>query len=157
MLAIAKAYKERSLQDFQAALSAHEAQLMGDPIVRAHLSALYDTLLEGNLARLIEPFSRVEITHLADLIKLPRDLVLNKLSQVRGRLPTPHFEFSLPGGCRARHEHAGVVRGVEHPTWGFGATVSMIVCTPWTVWGLLPLRLYKLVDTWHFIGDIKGC
>lgn len=82
MLAIAKAYKERSLQDFQAALSAHEAQLMGDPIVRAHLSALYDTLLEGNLARLIEPFSRVEIAHLAELIQLPVDLVLNKLSQM---------------------------------------------------------------------------
>ncbi|BDA43953.1 26S proteasome non-ATPase regulatory subunit 11 [Coccomyxa sp. Obi] len=82
MLAIAKAYKERSLQDFQAALSAHEAQLMGDPIVRAHLSALYDTLLEGNLARLIEPFSRVEIAHLAELIQLPLDLVLNKLSQM---------------------------------------------------------------------------
>lgn len=83
MLAVAAAYKERSLQGFQAALAAHEPQLMGDPIVRAHLSALYDTLLEGNLARLIEPFSRVEIAHLAELIELPRDLVLNKLSQVR--------------------------------------------------------------------------
>ncbi len=94
MLAIAKAYKERSLQDFQAALSAHEAQLMGDPIVRAHLSALYDTLLEGNLARLIEPFSRVEIAHLAELIKLPIDLVLNKLSQAR--LCSLSLLFSLP-------------------------------------------------------------
>lgn len=46
MIAIAKAYKERSLSDFQAALTTHSAQLMEDPIVRAHLSALYDTLLE---------------------------------------------------------------------------------------------------------------
>jgi hypothetical protein len=81
MIAIARAYKARSLSDFQAALTAHRAQLMDDPIVHAHLSELYDTLLEGNLARLIEPFSRVEIAHLAELISLPHDLVLNKLSQ----------------------------------------------------------------------------
>ncbi|CAK0779535.1 26S proteasome regulatory subunit rpn6 [Coccomyxa viridis] len=82
MIAVAKAYKERSLQGFQAALAAYRAQLVEDPIVHAHLSQLYDTLLEGNLARLIEPFSCVEISHLAELIKLPQELVLNKLSQM---------------------------------------------------------------------------
>ena len=82
MVAVAKAYKDRSLQGFQDALALHKEQLVEDPIVHAHLSELYDTLLEGNLARLIEPFSCVEISHLAQLIKLPQDLVLNKLSQV---------------------------------------------------------------------------
>ena len=82
MVAVAKAYKDRSLQGFQDALTLHREQLVDDPIVDAHLSELYDTLLEGNLARLIEPFSCVEISHLAQLIKLPQDLVLNKLSQV---------------------------------------------------------------------------
>jgi hypothetical protein len=82
MAAVARAYKARSLADFQAALGAHGAQLGDDPIVQRHLAALYDTLLEGNLARLIEPYSRVEIAHLAHLIQLPHALVLNKLSQV---------------------------------------------------------------------------
>ena len=92
MIAVAKAYKERSLQGFQDALAAYRAQLVEDPIVHAHLSQLYDTLLEGNLARLIEPFSCVEISHLAELIKLPQELVLNKLSQVCPRAPRrPHL------------------------------------------------------------------
>ena len=82
MVAVAKAYKDRSLQGFQDALALHKEQLVDDPIVDAHLSELYDTLLEGNLARLIEPFSCVEISHLAQLIKLPQALVLSKLSQV---------------------------------------------------------------------------
>ena len=96
MIAVAKAYKERSLQGFQAALAAYRAQLVEDPIVHAHLSQLYDTLLEGNLARLIEPFSCVEISHLAELIKLPQDLVLNKLSQVGAHAPRRPRQAVLP-------------------------------------------------------------
>ena len=73
----------RSLvQGFQEALKEHEEQLVKDPVVHTHLSALYDTLLEQNLIRLIEPFSCVQIQHLAELISLPLDTVLNKLAQV---------------------------------------------------------------------------
>ena len=83
MKAVAKAYQARSLQDFQTALKAHKAELVDDAVVHVHLSRLYDTLLEQNLCRLIEPFSRVEIDHLATLIKLPANAVLMKLSQVQ--------------------------------------------------------------------------
>ena len=111
MIAVAKAYKERSLQGFQDALAAYRAQLVEDPIVHAHLSQLYDTLLEGNLARLIEPFSCVEISHLAELIKLPQELVLNKLSQVCPRAPRrPHLAV-LPEAesCCCTHMQAAAV------------------------------------------------
>ena len=74
----------------QAALQEHKAQLVGDAVVHTHLAALYDTLLEQNLVRLVEPFSRVEVAHLAKLIQLPLQTVLDKLSQVQsGALSAP--------------------------------------------------------------------
>ncbi|KAL4854038.1 26S proteasome non-ATPase regulatory subunit 11 [Chlorella vulgaris] len=82
MRVVAKAYQDRSLQGFQATLQSYSRQLSDDPIVHSHLSALYDTLLEQNLVRLIEPFSRVEIAHIASLINLPVGSVEGKLSQM---------------------------------------------------------------------------
>ncbi|KAI8011001.1 hypothetical protein LOK49_LG06G01856 [Camellia lanceoleosa] len=67
---------------FETALRDFKAQLEEDPIVHCHLSSLYDTLLEQNLCRLIEPFLRVEIARIAELIELPVEHVEKKLSQM---------------------------------------------------------------------------
>ena len=71
MKAIATAYEHRSLEEYQEALEKHKAQLSDDPIIRTHLAALYDTLLEQNLVRVIEPYSRVEIDFVAEAVKQP--------------------------------------------------------------------------------------
>lgn len=82
MKAVADAYSKRSLKFFETALQDYKAQLGEDPIVHRHISSLYDTLLEQNLCRLIEPFSRVEIAHIAELIELPIVHVERKMSQM---------------------------------------------------------------------------
>lgn len=82
MKAVADAHSKRSLKFFETALRDYKAQLEEDPIVHRHLSSLYSTLMEQNLCRLIEPYSRVEIAHIADMIELPFDHVEKKLSQM---------------------------------------------------------------------------
>uniref|UniRef100_A0A3Q2QSL7 Proteasome 26S subunit, non-ATPase 11 n=1 Tax=Fundulus heteroclitus TaxID=8078 RepID=A0A3Q2QSL7_FUNHE len=57
---VAQASKNRSLADFEQALSEYKAELRDDPIISTHLTKLYDNLLEQNLIRVIEPFSRVQ-------------------------------------------------------------------------------------------------
>ncbi|XP_052801773.1 26S proteasome non-ATPase regulatory subunit 11-like [Mya arenaria] len=82
MKSIATASHKRSLADFQKTLVTYRAQLEDDPIVSAHLKTLYDNLLEQNLCRIIEPFSKVQVQHIANLIKLPVVQVEKKLSQM---------------------------------------------------------------------------
>ena len=43
------------------ALTEYRAELRDDPIIKTHLAKLYDNLLEQNLIRVIEPFSRVQV------------------------------------------------------------------------------------------------
>ncbi|KAK7940151.1 hypothetical protein WMY93_003477 [Mugilogobius chulae] len=69
---VALASKKRSLADFEKGRSHHQT----------HLTKLYDNLLEQNLIRVIEPFSRVQISHVSSLIKLSKGDVERKLSQM---------------------------------------------------------------------------
>lgn len=82
MKAVAQASHKRSLADFQQALKMYRSELEEDVIVRAHLGTLYDNMLEQNLCRIIEPYSRVEVEHVAKSIKLPMVQVEKKLSQM---------------------------------------------------------------------------
>ncbi|RLN90399.1 hypothetical protein BBJ28_00014819 [Nothophytophthora sp. Chile5] len=71
MQAVAKAHEQRSLELFEAATTKYAAQLVEDALIKIHLGKLYEQLLESNLIKIIQPFSCVEIEHVAKLIKLP--------------------------------------------------------------------------------------
>ncbi|KAI0658772.1 PCI-domain-containing protein [Cubamyces menziesii] len=82
MRAIARAHQKRNLADFEKALRDYRQELSSDPTIRTHLSALYDTLLEQNLLRIVEPYSVVEIEYVAQQVGQDRQAVELKLSQM---------------------------------------------------------------------------
>ncbi|XP_066997201.1 26S proteasome non-ATPase regulatory subunit 11 [Anabrus simplex] len=82
MKSVALASHKRSLADFQQTVKSFKKELEDDVIVRAHLGTLYDNMLEQNLCRIIEPYSRVEVDYISQSIKLPTLQVEKKLSQM---------------------------------------------------------------------------
>jgi hypothetical protein len=57
-------------------------ELSSDPTIRSHLAALYDTLLEQNLLRIVEPYSVVELAHVATQVGQGQQEIEAKLSQM---------------------------------------------------------------------------
>jgi len=82
MQAINKACKERALHAFMDARETYKDVLGEDAFIKSHLEVRHNALLEENLQRIIEPFSCVEIAHIATLIDLPLDIVERRLSQM---------------------------------------------------------------------------
>ncbi|TFK17017.1 proteasome regulatory particle subunit [Coprinopsis marcescibilis] len=82
MRAVARAHQDRNLADFEKALREYWNELSSDPTIRSHLAALYDTLLQQNLLRIIEPYEVVEIAHVAEVVGQDLQAVEVKLSQM---------------------------------------------------------------------------
>lgn len=95
MKAVAQALQKRSLNLFQQELVTYRDELEGDEVVNHHISVLYETMLEQHLCRCIEPFSKVELDHIARLVGLPEQQVLDKLSQM---ILDKKFEGTLDQG-----------------------------------------------------------
>lgn len=81
MSAIAAAASKRSLKGYEAVLEKYPHELQDDLLIKHHLGTLQEQLLESNLIRIIEPYSCVEIDHVANLIEMPL-LVEKKLSRM---------------------------------------------------------------------------
>merc|ERR1712088_53051 len=80
MKSVAQASKNRSLAEFQNAVKTYSNELEQDRIVAKHLDTLYQTMLEQNLCRIIEPYKRVQVKHVSEKINLPEAEVEKKLS-----------------------------------------------------------------------------
>ncbi|KAF2088592.1 PCI-domain-containing protein [Saccharata proteae CBS 121410] len=82
MKAVARAHTNRSLEEYERALADYRFVLGSDRFIANHLRRLYDAMLEQNLIKVIEPFSRVEIAHIAKMVGLDTVQVERKLSQM---------------------------------------------------------------------------
>lgn len=82
MKSVSKSYNNRSLKDLEDSLKFYNKELTLDPIIRSHLSDLYDSLFQKNLLKLIEPYSCIEINHVCSMIGLPKDVIESKLSNM---------------------------------------------------------------------------
>merc|ERR1712198_87371 len=80
MKTVAQASKNRSLAEFQNAVKTYSKELEQDRIVAKHLDTLYQTMLEQNLCRIIEPYKRVQVKYVSEKINLPEAEVEKKLS-----------------------------------------------------------------------------
>ncbi|KAK3068229.1 26S proteasome regulatory subunit rpn6 [Teratosphaeriaceae sp. CCFEE 6253] len=82
MKAVARAHNNRSLEEYESALHNYRRELGSDRFIASHLRRLYDSMLEQNLIKVIEPFSRVEISHVASMVGLDAQQVERKLGQM---------------------------------------------------------------------------
>lgn len=80
MAAVAEAVKSRSLHTLQSVLNKHPKELQQDMLVNSHINQLYESLLVNHLRRIVEPFSRVQVSHIAKLVGLDAHVVEQKLS-----------------------------------------------------------------------------
>merc|ERR1719411_25946 len=75
---IAISYQQRSLSQFEQIINEQSAALQSDLVIKNKLNELKNKLLEQNLLRLLEPFEKVQIEHIA----LPINTIQSKLSQM---------------------------------------------------------------------------
>mmetsp|Transcript_32142 Transcript_32142/g.48521 ORF Transcript_32142/g.48521 Transcript_32142/m.48521 type:complete len:474 (-) Transcript_32142:57-1478(-) len=82
MSSIASAASRRSLKEFESVIDKFSHELQDDLLIKHHLYILKEQLLESNLIRIIEPYSCVEISHIASLMEMPLAAIEKKLSQM---------------------------------------------------------------------------
>lgn len=135
MKSVAQAAKQQNLLMFEKCKQVYGGELLEDIVVMRHFGFLYNTLLEDNLKKIIEPYSEVQIDYIADQIGLPMDRILQKLSEmildevIRGTLDQGRsclIVFDAPESTEM-FEHAlttfenldGVIDGLYEKTEGY--------------------------------------
>lgn len=79
---VARAYKNKDTHDFNQILKDYKDILTGDQVIEKHLNAMFDTLLEKHMLKVIQPYNRVQIAYIAESMKLEIPTTEARLSQM---------------------------------------------------------------------------
>lgn len=82
MIAISNALKHRSMNKFNDAVRKYDSLLTTDVVVQKHFTVLHNTMFEKDLYRLVKPYSRVDISHIANSVGMTNEKVERKLSHM---------------------------------------------------------------------------
>merc|ERR1719491_1020893 len=141
MTAIASAASSRSLSQYSTVLTTYATELDNDLLIKHHLSFLREQLLESNLIRIVEPYSVVQIDHVAERIgsmegaeverKLSQMILDGKLrgilDQGRGRLivyEEGEKDMAMEGGLEVIENMDRVVSSLFKRSLALGSVVN---------------------------------
>nr|CCC46627.1 proteasome regulatory non-ATPase subunit 6 [Trypanosoma vivax Y486] len=80
---VAEAYNTQDTHLFNNVLQKYnDAPFLQDEVLQRRLTEMYRSLLEGHLLKLLEPYSRVQISYIAELLKLDVETVESQVSQL---------------------------------------------------------------------------
>jgi 26S proteasome regulatory subunit N6 len=80
--AVAEAHFGASVVALSKVFQEFPAEIEGDEVVKSHTKLLYDQLLEKNLFKIIESYTRVDIEYIARKLSLDQGLIERKLSEM---------------------------------------------------------------------------
>nr|CCC89457.1 unnamed protein product [Trypanosoma congolense IL3000] len=80
---VAEAYNAQDTHLFNRIMQENkDAAFLQDEVLQRQLDNMYSSLLEGHLLKLLEPYSRVQISYIAELLKLDAETVESQVSQL---------------------------------------------------------------------------
>ncbi|ORC84993.1 proteasome regulatory non-ATPase subunit 6 [Trypanosoma theileri] len=137
---VADAYNAQDTHLFNRIMQENRgAAFLEDDVLQRRLTEMYNSLLERHLLKLLEPYSRVQISYLAELLKLDVDAVESHVSQLildkklAGIVDQQHqcvviFDEQDEKRAKARKEEAAAAGNKEAA--GGGAASSSSAATP---------------------------
>lgn len=84
--AVAEAHFGASVVSLSRVFSEFKKQIEGDEVVNDHTKLLYENLLEKNLFKIIDSYTRVDIAYIAKKLSLDQTVIEKKLSEMYATL-----------------------------------------------------------------------
>ena len=97
MRGVASAASNRSLAEFKTVLSKYPKELSLDPIICSHLNTLYDQMMECNLIRILEPYSRIQVSEVTRQINTPEGTTTTTTTEGREKMGSGSKKVIMDG------------------------------------------------------------